>query len=200
MNIEIKSWIIGGVLFAVEAGSLKAALEIAVSKGAHLGGADLGDADLRGAHLRDAHLGGADLGDADLRGADLRGAGLGDADLRGAHLRDADLRGADLRGAHLRDADLGGADLRGAHLGGADLRDAHLRGADLTPIRDDLVNGCAGYNPAAVKLCIEALRNLVEMGLPCECAADRAPCNSCLAGSALRQADGLPAGPTTPPM
>jgi hypothetical protein len=68
---------------------------------------------LRGADLRGAYLGDADLGGADLRGADLRGAYLGDADLGGADLRGAYLRGADLGGAYLGDADLGGYDLKG---------------------------------------------------------------------------------------
>ena len=63
------------------------------------------------ADLRGAHLGGAHLGGADLRRAYLRDTYLGGADLRGAYLRDTDLRGADLGGAHLGGADLGGADL-----------------------------------------------------------------------------------------
>ena len=128
MKIEIKHRITGSTLFEVEAGSLKAALEIAVGMGANLRGADLRDANLRGADLRGADLRGADLCDADLRGADLC-----DADLRGADLRDANLRGADLWGADLRGANLRGADLRDANLWGADLRGADLRGAKNAP-------------------------------------------------------------------
>ncbi|MFT9025961.1 pentapeptide repeat-containing protein, partial [Acetobacter indonesiensis] len=49
--------------------------------GAYLGGANLGDANLRGANL----------GDANLRSANLRGANLGGANLRGAYLGGANL-------------------------------------------------------------------------------------------------------------
>lgn len=108
MMIEITHRWTGCILFALEAGSLKIAVEAAVES----------HADLRYANLRYADLG----------GANLRYANLGDADLRDANLRYANLRGANLVGANLR-----GADLRGA-----DLRDANLVGADLTPIRDDL--------------------------------------------------------------
>jgi len=56
MKIEIKSWVTGGVLFAVEAASLRVAVEIAVSRGANLRGANLGGANLRDAtnveHIR----------------------------------------------------------------------------------------------------------------------------------------------------
>ena len=76
------------VLFESDKTTLKEAVEEAVSRGAYLRGADLGDADLRGANL---------IG-ADLRGANLRGADLGDANLEGADLRGADLRDADLEG------------------------------------------------------------------------------------------------------
>jgi len=69
MKIEIKSRFTGAVLFSVEAGSMKAALEIAVNKGAYLRSADL-----RSAYLRSADLSGANLSGADLRSADLSGA------------------------------------------------------------------------------------------------------------------------------
>ena len=94
MKFEITSRFTGAVLFSVEAGSLRAALGIAVGQRANLRDADLGGAD----------LGGADLGDANLRGANLGGADLRDADLGGADLGGADLGGADLGGANLRDA------------------------------------------------------------------------------------------------
>ena len=64
MKFEITSRFTGAVLFSVEAGSLRAALGIAVGQRAN---------------LRDADLGGADLGGADLGGADLGGANLRDA-------------------------------------------------------------------------------------------------------------------------
>ncbi|MCI0372780.1 MAG: pentapeptide repeat-containing protein, partial [candidate division NC10 bacterium] len=63
-GIEIRSWYTGGLLFAVEVGSLKLAVEFAVSQDANLRGANL-----RGADLRGANLGGADLGGANLGGA-----------------------------------------------------------------------------------------------------------------------------------
>ncbi|MCG7945825.1 MAG: pentapeptide repeat-containing protein [Candidatus Thiodiazotropha taylori] len=127
---EIKNRWTGEVIFSLECGSLKLAVEAALEKRVNLD-----DAYLRGADLRGADLGGADLGGADLRDAYLRGAYLGGADLGGA-----DLGGADLGGAYLGDADLGGADLGGADLGGADLRDAYLRGAYLggAKIADDI--------------------------------------------------------------
>jgi len=104
MKIEIKHRFTAGVLFSVEAGDMKAALQIAVKEGA----------DLDGAYLDGANLGGANLRDANLDGANLDGANLGGANLRGAYLR----------GADLRDANLGGANLRGAYLGGASIIDA----------------------------------------------------------------------------
>ena len=95
---------------------VKAALVLAVERGANL----------RGANLRGANLRGADLGDANLHGANLRGANLHGAYLGGAHLHDANLGDANMRCANLRDANM-----RGAYLGGADLRDANLHGANL---------------------------------------------------------------------
>ena len=60
MKIQVKSWITGGVLFAIDADSWNLAVEAAVKSGAYL----------RGADLRGAALSGADLSGADLRGAD----------------------------------------------------------------------------------------------------------------------------------
>jgi len=119
MKIEIKSRFTGAVLFSVEAGSMKAALEIAVNKGAYLRSADLRSAylrsaDLRSAYLRSAYLRSADLSGANLSGANLRSAHLSGADLSGAYLSGADLSGANLSGADLRSADLRSADLSGA--------------------------------------------------------------------------------------
>jgi hypothetical protein len=86
---------------------LRAALEVAVKRGANLSGANLSGADLSGANLSFANLSFADLSGADLSGAILRGAILRGAILRGADLNGAGLRGAILRGAILRGADLG---------------------------------------------------------------------------------------------
>jgi len=121
MKIEIKSRFTGAVLFSVEAGSMKAALEIAVNKGAYLRSADLRSAylrsaDLRSAYLRSAYLRSADLSGANLSGAYLRSAYLSGADLSGAYLSGADLSGANLSGADLRSADLSGAKGINKHL------------------------------------------------------------------------------------
>jgi hypothetical protein len=123
VTVEIKSRWNGSVLFSAEIGlgveerfRLRAAVRLAVSRGANLCGANLCGANLRGANLCDANLRGANLCDADLCGANLCDADLCGANLCGANLRGADLRGADLRGANLCDADLCGADLRGANL------------------------------------------------------------------------------------
>jgi len=138
MKIEIKHRLTGAIMFELECGSLRLAVEAAVKSGAYLGGAHLG-----GAHLGGAYLGGANLHDANLRDANLRGANLRGANLRDADLLGADLRGADLGGAYLGGAYLGGAHLRGAHLGGALLGGADLRGADLggAYLRDALLGG-----------------------------------------------------------
>ena len=109
MKIEIKHRYNGSVLFALDIGSLKLAVEAAVKSRA-----DLGSANLRGADLGSANLGGANLRSANLGSANLRSANLG-----GANLRGADLGGADLGGANLGGADLGGANLRSANLGSA---------------------------------------------------------------------------------
>jgi hypothetical protein len=86
---------------------LRAALEVAVKRGANLSGANLSGANLSGADLSFANLSFADLSGAILRGAILRGAILRGAILSGAILLGAGLRGAILRGAILRGADLG---------------------------------------------------------------------------------------------
>jgi hypothetical protein len=56
MTFTIKHYLTGAVLVELEAGSLKAALELAVRQGANLR-----DANLYGANLRDANLGDANL-------------------------------------------------------------------------------------------------------------------------------------------
>jgi hypothetical protein len=86
---------------------LRAALEVAVKRGAILLGANLSGAILSGAILRGASLRGADLSGADLSGANLSGANLSGASLRGASLSGANLSSANLSGADLIGADLG---------------------------------------------------------------------------------------------
>ena len=56
MKIEIKSRYDGAVLFALEIGSLKLAVEAAVASGANLSGANLSGANLSGANLSGADL------------------------------------------------------------------------------------------------------------------------------------------------
>lgn len=78
MRIKIRSWINGKVLYAIEADSIKLAVEALVRQGANLMDAQLGGAQLVGAQLVGAQLGGAQLGGANLRGANLRGAKIDD--------------------------------------------------------------------------------------------------------------------------
>ena len=70
---------------------LRAALEVAVKRGAILLGANLSGANLSGADLSFANLSFANLSFADLSGADLSGAILRGAILLGANLSGADL-------------------------------------------------------------------------------------------------------------
>ncbi len=95
-SFEIKHRLTGKVLFSLETGTLKLAVEAAVKSGA----------DLRYANLRYANLSYANQRAADLRSADLRSADLSSADLRSADLRSADLRYANLRSADLRYAEI----------------------------------------------------------------------------------------------
>jgi hypothetical protein len=71
MKIEIKSWLNGDVLFALETESIKVCLEAAVKSRADLSGANLSRADLSGANLSGANLSGANLSRANLSGANL---------------------------------------------------------------------------------------------------------------------------------
>lgn len=79
MKIEIKSRWNASMLFAIETGSLRLAVEAAVKQRANLGGANLEGANLGGANLGGAYLEGAYLGGANLEGAYLGGAYLGGA-------------------------------------------------------------------------------------------------------------------------
>ena len=81
MIIEIKNRWTGNIIFSIETGSWKLAVEAAIK-----GSADLSSADLRYANLRYANLRSANLRYADLRYADLRYADLRYADLRSADL------------------------------------------------------------------------------------------------------------------
>ena len=56
----------GTVIYTSEKEKLRNAVIDAVADGANLGGANLGDEDLRGADLGDANLWGADLGGAKI--------------------------------------------------------------------------------------------------------------------------------------
>ncbi|MDE2099531.1 MAG: pentapeptide repeat-containing protein [Patescibacteria group bacterium] len=111
MKIEIKHWYDGRILFKGEFGSLKLAVEAAVSSGASLDEASLDGASLDGASLVGARLDGARLVGASLDGASLDGASLDEASLDGASLDGASLDGARLVGARLV-----GASLDGKHL------------------------------------------------------------------------------------
>jgi hypothetical protein len=154
VNIEIKSWRDGRVLYSGEHESLRRAVEEAVSQNVNLVGADLQGADLKGTHGHRAQLVYANLRDANLR----------DADLREADLRAADLSGADLHAADLHRTNIIGADLRGAKLVGTDLRNAEAAREDvrrlisvapaeapglLSALRDGRVNGSSYAGPCA---------------------------------------------------
>ena len=86
MKIEIKHRSNSSVLFSIEIGSLKLAVEAAVKAGANLDGANLYGANLDGANLYGANLDGANLYGANLYGANLYGANLTRANLDGANL------------------------------------------------------------------------------------------------------------------
>jgi uncharacterized protein YjbI with pentapeptide repeats len=103
MNIQIKSWVNGSVLFECDAGSIKLAVELAISKKI-----DLSSANLRFADLSSANLSFADLSFADLSSANLSSANLRFADLSSANLSSANLRFADLSSANLSSANLNG--------------------------------------------------------------------------------------------
>lgn len=121
MKYEIKSSYNSSLLISVEAESLKAAIELAVSHKADLSRADLSRADLSGTNLSEADLSWANLSWSDLSRANLSGANLSEADLSGANLSGANLSRAKLSGANLYRADLCGTDLSKANLSGADL-------------------------------------------------------------------------------
>ena len=74
MFIEIKSWLTGGVLFAVETENMRLAIKAAIDKSVSLSYADLRSADLSSANLRSADLRYANLSSADLRSANPRGS------------------------------------------------------------------------------------------------------------------------------
>ena len=99
MLLEIKHRYSGSVLFSIEIGSLKMAVEAAIQSKINLQ-----DANLQGAKLQGAKLQGAWLQDAWLQDAKLQGANLQDANLQDANLQDANLQGAKLQGAKLQGA------------------------------------------------------------------------------------------------
>ena len=86
MKFEIKHRYSNEVLFSIEIGSLKLAVEAAVQSRANLCGADLAMAYLSRANLCGAELARADLSMANLCGADLSMANLAGAELYGANL------------------------------------------------------------------------------------------------------------------
>ena len=98
MKIEIKSRYDASVLFSLEAGSLKLAVEAAVRSRANLARADLS-----GANLSRADLSRADLAWANLAWANLAGANLARANLAGANLAGANLAGTNVAVAHRSD-------------------------------------------------------------------------------------------------
>jgi uncharacterized protein YjbI with pentapeptide repeats len=108
MRFEIKHRYLNEVLFSIETGTLKLAVEAAIKSGADLTRADLAWANLTRADLARANLTRADLAWANLTRADLAWANLTGANLSWANLTGANLSGADLSGANLTGADLYG--------------------------------------------------------------------------------------------
>ena len=131
MKIEITHRYSNEILFSIESGSLKLAVEAAVKSKASLNGASLDGASLNGASLNGASLDRASLDRASLNGASLNGASLDRASLDGASLDGASLNGASLNGASLDRASLYGASLNGASLDRASLYRASLDRASL---------------------------------------------------------------------
>jgi hypothetical protein len=96
VNIEIKSWYTGEVLWAGEGIDLKDGVQKAVAAGVSLAGVNLAGASLRDACLVGASLAGANLARADLAGAILAGTDLAGASLVGANLTNVNFTGASL--------------------------------------------------------------------------------------------------------
>jgi uncharacterized protein YjbI with pentapeptide repeats len=100
--------------------------------GAVVRGAQLGYARFGGADLSDARLTGSDLTQANLRQARIEGADFSRAILTGAVLKGLKLSGARFSGACFARATLDRCDLEGMELAGADFEGASLQGALLT--------------------------------------------------------------------
>ena len=81
MEIEIKSWINGAVLFShdCENNTIKTTLELGVSLGISFNNAKLNYAKLNDAELNNAELNNAELNDAELNNAELNNAELNGA-------------------------------------------------------------------------------------------------------------------------
>ena len=93
MMFEIKHRYSNEVLFSIEIGTLRLAVEAAIKSVANLSRANLSGANLSGANLSGANLSRANLSGADLSGANLYGANLSRANLSGADLSGANLYG-----------------------------------------------------------------------------------------------------------
>jgi uncharacterized protein YjbI with pentapeptide repeats len=131
MKFDIKHRYSNEVLFSVEIGSLKLAVEAAVNSGVSLSGADFPGADFYGVNLSRANFSGANFSGADFSWANLHGANFSWADLSGVDFSRANLSGANFCGANFYGSNLYGANLHGVNLYGANLSGANLSGADL---------------------------------------------------------------------
>ena len=86
MQIEIKSWLTGSVLFSGEYENIREALEAGVKSRADImSGADLSRANLYSVNLSGANLSGANLSRAYLSSADLSRADMSGANLDSKH-------------------------------------------------------------------------------------------------------------------
>lgn len=117
MLVEIKSKLDETVLFSMDTGSFKMALEAAVLQGVDLANANCSEQDLRGAILHNGKFNEATFRNSDLWSADLSGCQLKNSDLN----------------ACLVNAGFGKADLTGAKYDAADTRGAGAEGAAISP-------------------------------------------------------------------
>ncbi len=116
MVYEFRNRWTNAVVFGIEAGTLREALQIAANEARSLSGLNLSDMQLQNINLEKANLSGANLDGADLSGANLARAKLAGATLRFAILHAADFTRANLVCADCHQADCAGADFTGADL------------------------------------------------------------------------------------
>jgi hypothetical protein len=106
MNIKIRSWETGGIVYVGDHQDTKTAVEYCVKNKIILTGADLTEANLYGANLYGANLTRVNLTRVNLTEANLTEANLTEANLTRVNLTEANLYGANLTRANLTRANL----------------------------------------------------------------------------------------------